>query len=94
MTLQEVEEYAQQQEIEIPIFSNPSYEHSIIGISVDDRVIYDYDLMVQDLMQADNISEEEAIDFIEYNTIRALSYMENSPIILYTKGELESELPK
>lgn len=41
--------------------------------------------MVNELMKTDNISCEEAIDFIEYNTIRALPYINNAPIILRYK---------
>lgn len=34
-------------------------------------------------MKADNISYEEAVDFIEYNTLRALPYAgSNGPIVL------------
>ena len=39
-------------------------------------------------MEADNITEEEAIDFIDYNTIRSLPYYgENAPIIMITNGD-------
>ena len=85
MTIKEVENYAKDREIDIVLFSNPSYKNSIIGISKDNRVIYDYELMIQDLIEEDGISYTDAVDFIEYNTIRALSYYENAPIILYTK---------
>lgn len=64
------------------IFENPDYIDAVIGISDDDRVIYDYDLMVQSLMKEDGMSEEEAIDFISYNTMRTIPYMENAPIII------------
>lgn len=52
----------------------------------EDAVVFDhpdYDGMVRCLMQQDNISMDEAIDFIEFNTIRALAYAgENAPIIM------------
>ena len=31
----------------------------------------------------DKMSYEEAIEFIDYNTIRALPYVENSPIVVH-----------
>jgi len=63
-------------------FVNPSFDKAIIGVSHDDRLIYNYDLMVEDYMEQFNSSAEEAIDWIEFNTIRSLPYYENSPIIM------------
>ena len=86
MTYEEVCKYSEDQEIEIKVFSNPSYENSIIGISYDNRVIYDYDLMIEELMKEEDLSFEDALEFLEYNTLRALPYMGgDAPIILYTK---------
>ena len=67
------------------VFENMSYDNSIIGITTDDRVVYDYDLMIAELMQRENWSYEEAVEWIEYNTIRALSYCpsDKAPIIMY-----------
>ena len=42
--------------------------------------------MIVDLMKEDKMSYIDALEFIEYNTIRALPYMgKDAPIILYTK---------
>ena len=75
-------------------FENPDYANAVIGISDgvthDDRTVYDFDKMVECLMNQDNMSEEEAIEFIEYNTIRALPYASGitgstqTPIIMRT----------
>lgn len=86
MTYEEVCKYSEDQEVELKVFSNPSFNNSIIGISYDNRVIYDYDLMIEDLMEEESIDFEDALEFIEYNTLRALPYMgDNAPIILDTK---------
>lgn len=86
MTYDEVCKYAGDQEIDIKVFSNPSFKNSIIGISYDNRVIYDYDIMVYDLMKEEELSYEDALEFIEYNTLRAIPYMgADAPIILSTK---------
>lgn len=86
MTYEEVCKYSEDQEIELKVFSNPSFNNSIIGISYDGRVIYDYDLMIEDLMKEEDLDYEDALEFIEYNTLRALPYMgDNAPIILDTK---------
>ena len=65
------------------IFENPDYDEAIIGVSHNDRVIYSFEKMVQHLMDKDKMTEEEAIEFIEYNTIRAIPYFgPNAPIVL------------
>lgn len=64
------------------VFDNASYDNSIIGISTDGRVVYSFEKMIKEFMSDENVSEMEAIEWIEYNTIRALSYMgDNAPII-------------
>ena len=63
---------------------NYSYDDALIGISDDNRAVYDYNKMVKWLMEEEGFAEEEAIEWIDYNTIRALSYMgEKAPIIMY-----------
>ena len=70
------------------VFDNPNFDNSIIGITTDGKAVYDYDKMVAELMEDDNISEQEAIDFIEYNTIRAIPYAgEMAPVIMYSFKE-------
>jgi len=68
------------------VFDNPDYDRAIIGVSTNGQVIYDFDLMIEDLMRTDNMSPEDAVDFICYNTIRAADYMENGPIVMYRLG--------
>ena len=67
----------------VKILDNPSFDNSIIGVaSGSGSVIYSYDKMVEEFMKDNNVRDIDAIDWIEYNTIRALPYMgENAPII-------------
>lgn len=66
------------------VFENPDYDSAIIGYSDDYRIIYDFDLMVEHLMTVDNMSFEDAIEFIEYNTIRSIPYAgPSTPIVLH-----------
>ena len=69
---------------DITVFENPSFEGALIGVSSDNRAIYSYDAMVKSAIQQEGWTEEEAMDWIDYNTIRSLSYIENGPIILYS----------
>lgn len=64
-------------------FESPDFDAAIIGVEVvDERVVYDYDEMAKTLAEQENISIEEAVDFIEYNTIRSLPYVANPPIVM------------
>lgn len=71
------------------LFDQPSFDNSIIGVSDDGRIVYDYEAMSYELA-AEFIEEEmnseeknpreigdfvfEALEFIDYNTMRALPY--------------------
>lgn len=67
------------------IFENPDYDSAIIGITEDNQVVYNYDKMIEYLVQEDDMSYEEAADFISYNTIRSLSYVgKDAPVIMYS----------
>lgn len=59
------------------VLDNESYDNSIIGVSLDDRVIYSYEMMVGEYMRDNNCTEDEAMDWIDYNTIRAIPYFPN-----------------
>lgn len=66
------------------VFDNLAYDSAIIGVTTDDRVVYDYDKMVEDLVVNEDFTLEEAIEWIDYNTIGILPYSEdNRPIIMY-----------
>lgn len=64
---------------------NFSYDDALIGVSHDGRAIYNFDLMVDWLMEKEGWSDIEAIEWLEFNTIRALPYMgKDAPIIMYS----------
>ena len=66
------------------VFDNYAYDNSIIGITTEDNAIYDFDLMVEELIKDEGFSYEDAVAWIEYNTIRSLPYsQEPRPIIMY-----------
>ena len=65
------------------VFDNHSYDNSIIGTTFDGRAIYDFNKMVEELMGDEGWSETDAVEWIEYNTIRALPYCgEKAPVIV------------
>lgn len=71
------------------VFDNPAFDNSIIGITTDGQAVYSYYKMIEELMNDDGISEEEAIEWIEYNSLRSLPYAgAMAPIVIYTLEEL------
>ena len=69
------------------VFDRPAFDNSIIAVTTDGRAVYDYQRMVAELMEDDEISEQEAIDWIEYNTLRAIPYAgDMAPIVVFMLG--------
>ena len=66
------------------IFDSEAFADAAIGLSTNHQIIYDYDKMIEGLMTKDGMTYEEAVEWIEYNTIRTMSYMNNPPVILHT----------
>ena len=66
------------------VFENPDYDNAIIGVTTDGQVVYDYDKMIVHLMEVDGMDEADAVDFIDYNTLRSLPYIDGAPIVMYT----------
>ena len=60
------------------------YDEAFLGVSSDDRAIYDYEKMVESLVNHEDMTEDEAREFIDYN---ATFYIEGGPIILYRLEE-------
>ena len=72
----------------IKFFTDFSYDTALIGVSADDRAVYDYDKMVDWLVENADFTPEEAMEWIDYNTVRALPYLgEDAPVIVYPLKE-------
>lgn len=71
------------------VFENPSYDDAIVGVTTNGEVVYDYSLMVECLV-SDGMSVTDAMEFIDYNTLRALDYCTTSkPIVIHRLEEFE-----
>jgi len=84
----------------LKILQNYSYDTALIGVTTPDcRAVYDYNRMVDWLIEHEKFSTEDAMEWIDYNTIRALPYMEpGAPIVVMpidTEGYIteEEEIP-
>lgn len=66
---------------DVIIFDNPSYDEALIGVTYNtNQAVYDNELMIEHLMNTDNMTYEEAADFISYNC--SFSYGSEYPLIL------------
>ena len=78
-----LEAYCRDRGISAAYLTDASYDRSIVGITDEGRVVYDYRSMVLEFMSDENCSEEEAIEWLDYNTMRAIPYMgELAPIVI------------
>ena len=68
MTAQEVKDYLIELGMEGTIVYD-DYPDAFLGISNDDRAVYSYEKMVECLMERDGMTEEEAMDFLHFNTL-------------------------
>lgn len=65
-------------------------EETLIGVDSNNRAVYDYERMAEWLMSNWECTYEEAIDWIEYNTIRSLGYVgEDAPIVVHPIGQFD-----
>lgn len=68
---------------DIIVFDDYDIE-TLIGVDSENRAVYDYDKMVEWIMKTDKCSYDDAVDWIEYNTIRSLPYVGNkAPIVVH-----------
>lgn len=72
---------------DIVLLENYSYDDALIGVTEDGRAVYDFDKMVVWLVEKQGFDQMEAIEWIEFNTIRALPYFEDAPLIMYPLQE-------
>ena len=82
-SVEELCEYLEAQGHEETVFfEHPSMVKAITGITDSEQLIYDYNLMIEAAMEEEGWTCEEAIEWIEYNTLRSLPYMGNyQPIV-------------
>ena len=66
---------------DVIIFDNPSYDDALIGVTKDNRAVYDYDKMIEWLVTNENMDYEEAADFVQWND--SFYYGEGYPLIIF-----------
>lgn len=66
---------------DVVVFENESYDGCIVGVTTNNEAVYSKSKMVKWYMEQNHCTEEEALEWIEYNTEGSLGF-EGSPIIL------------
>jgi hypothetical protein len=70
---------------DVIILEHYSYDDALVGVTEDGRAVYDFDKMVAWLVEKQGMTQDEAIEWIEFNTIRALPYAgPDAPVIMYS----------
>ena len=64
-----------------------SYDDALVGVTTDKRAVYNYDAMVEWLVEQEEFEDDiEAMEWIDYNTILAIPYFgSTAPVIYYPK---------
>ena len=66
------------------IFADPDYASAVIGFSETGALIYSHEKMIEWLMQNYELSETDAIEFIETNMVQTLAFGSGKcPVFLY-----------
>lgn len=66
------------------VLEGDEFAAAVVGVSDDGRVVYDYDRMVNCLVDTQRMSADEAVEWLDYNTLRALAYMgTKAPIVVH-----------
>ena len=77
----------------VKYLTNYSYDSALIGVTDDGRAVYDYELMVEWLMDTEGWSYEDAAEWVSCNTLRALPYMgEDAPIVINRLEDVDIKL--
>ena len=93
----EVAEYIGDRFPDEDIIFPTGYPEAFIGISTDGAAIYDKDSMIATLVEADGMTWEEAMEFLEYNVYNTHMSDHITPIYIdrLTEGEIPlTEYPK
>ena len=75
------------------ILNSHAYDNSIVGITPDGILVYDFNKMVDEYVEDEGCDEFDAVEWVEYNTLRALPYMgERKPIIIMDTAQTITEI--
>lgn len=75
---------------DVTILADFGYDTALIGVTEDNRAVYDYAEMVNWLIFHEEMTMEEAVEWLEYNTLRAIPYFgEKAPIVIHLLEDMD-----
>ena len=84
MEHRELQEYLADRFGGFALFEPEYYDDGIVGVTDEGNVVYSYEKLAEALMEHDGMTYEEAVEWLDYNTVRSVPYMgEFKPIIIY-----------
>lgn len=85
MVIKEIREILEENYCDSLLFDNPSFDRSILGVSTNGEIIYSLTGMIGELMQDKNMTEQEALEFINSMIFSTTEDFKNNgiaPVIL------------
>jgi len=70
---------------DVVVFDSPDYADAFIGVTYNNHAVYDYDKMVEWLVAHENMTPDDAADFIGYNSSFSCG---DYPMILFSKDSM------
>ena len=83
--IEELVGYDEEELNQIIVLEGDEFADGAIGLTDDNHIIYDYEKLVESLSKQEDMTEEDAIDWLEFNTIPSIPYMSSygkEPIIM------------
>lgn len=69
---------------EFIFFDNPSFDSCIIGMDIQHKsIVYSYEKMIEYYKQSNDVTYEEAKQFVDNNPVALCSFLENPPTVIF-----------
>lgn len=82
MQRKDLTEYLESLGQETIVLEPEYFDNAIIGITDEGRLIYSYDKLIEAYSNGESCEYEEAVEWVDYNTLRAIPYMGSmAPIV-------------
>lgn len=92
MTHDELKAYLKEKYGGYSMFEPESYDEGIVGITEGGNLIYSYEKLAEMLILHDEMTYEDAIEWLDYNTVRTIPYMgEFQPVMLMEFPDCDDE---
>lgn len=92
MKRKDLTEYLESLGQETVVLEPEYFDNAIIGITEEGQLIYSYEKLIEAYMNGENCEYEDAIEWIDYNTLRAIPYMgEKKPVVSMPAPFLDEE---